>query len=92
LCRGVSDCKICYKPRTNIVRDEKGYLFTDSHSILARWRNHVSQLFNVHEVNDKTEIHTAEPLVPDPSVFELEMTIKNLKDTNNQVLIKSQQR
>jgi len=46
----------------------------------------------LHGVNDKTEIHTAEPPVPDPTVFELEMIIKNLKDTNHQVVIKSQQK
>jgi hypothetical protein len=28
-----------YQPRTNIVKDEKGDLVADSHSILARWRN-----------------------------------------------------
>jgi len=41
-------------------------MVTDFHSILARWRNHFSQLFNVHGVSDvrQTEIHTAEPLVP----------------------------
>jgi hypothetical protein len=52
----------CYQPRTNIVRDEKGDLVTDCHSILARWRNHFSQLLNVHKVNDvgHTEIHTVE--------------------------------
>ena len=83
---------MCHKPITNIVRDEKGDLVTDSHIILARWRNHLYYLFNVHGFNDKTEIHTAEPLVPNPNVFELEMTIKNLKDTNHQVLIKSQQK
>ena len=51
---------------TNIVKDEKGDLFADSHSILARWRNYFSQLLNIHGVNDfrQTEIHTAEPLVP----------------------------
>ena len=27
-------------------------LVTDSHSISARWRNHFSQLLNVHVVND----------------------------------------
>jgi hypothetical protein len=72
--RGVSDHKMCYKPRTNIVRDEKGDFATYSHSILGRWRNHFYQVFNVRGVNNKTEIHihthTAEPLVPDPSVFE----------------------
>jgi len=29
-----------YHPRTNTVKDEKGDKFTDSHSILVRWRNH----------------------------------------------------
>ena len=31
-----------YQPITNIVKDKEGKLFTDSHSILARWRNHLS--------------------------------------------------
>jgi len=83
---------MCYKTRTNIVRDEKGDLLADSQSILARWRNHFYQIFNVHGVHYKTEIRTAEPLVPDPTVFELEMIIKNLKDTNHQVVIKFQQK
>ena len=90
--RGVGDYKTYYKPRNNIVRNEKGDLVTDPHSILARWRNHFYQLFNVHGVSDKIETHIAEPLVPGPSVFELETTIKNLKDTSHQVLIKSQQK
>ena len=57
-----------YQPRTNIVKDEKGDLVTDSHSILARWRNHLSHLLIVHGVNDgeHREIHPAEPLVPEP--------------------------
>jgi len=56
-------------------------LATDCHSILARWRNHFSQLLNVHGVNyvRHAEIHTAEPLVPEPSTVEFEMTIEKLK-------------
>jgi hypothetical protein len=48
---------------------------------LARWRNHFSQLLSVCGVNDvrQTEIHTAEPLVPDPSAFDDEMAIGKLK-------------
>jgi hypothetical protein len=67
--------------RTNVVKDEKGDLVADSHSILARWRNHFSQLLNIHWVNDvrQTEVHTAEPLVPEPSAFEVEMPIEKLK-------------
>jgi hypothetical protein len=34
--RGISYFKKVYESRINIVRDEKGELFTDSHSILAR--------------------------------------------------------
>jgi len=43
--------------------------------------NHFSQLLNVHEINDvrQTDIHTAEPLVPEPSAFEIEMAIEKLK-------------
>jgi hypothetical protein len=48
---------------------------------LAKWRNHFSELFNVHCVNNvrQTETHTAEPLVPEPSAFEFEMAIENLQ-------------
>ena len=42
---------------------------------------HFPQLLNVHGVNDirHTEIHTAEPLVPEPSGFEVEMAIETLQ-------------
>ena len=75
--RGISDFKKGYQPRTNIVKD----LVRNSQSILARWRNHFSQLFNVHGVSDvrHTEIHTAEPLVSEPSAFEVELAIVKLK-------------
>jgi len=33
LCSGISDFKKGYQPRTNIVKDEKGDLVTDSHRI-----------------------------------------------------------
>jgi hypothetical protein len=52
LYRGISEFKRGYQPRINIVRDEKGDLVADSHSILARWRNHFSQLLSIHGVND----------------------------------------
>jgi hypothetical protein len=50
LYRGINDFKNGYHPRTNTVKDEKGDLFADSHSILARWRNYFSQVLNVHGV------------------------------------------
>ena len=63
------------------MKDEKGDLVADSHTIVDRWRNYFSQLFNVHGVKDvgQTEIHTAEPLVPDPSSSEVQLAIDKLK-------------
>ena len=52
LYRGINDFKKGYQPRTDIVKDEKGDLVADSHSILARWRNYFSQLLNVHGINE----------------------------------------
>ena len=79
--RGISHFKKGYQARTNIVKDEKGYVVTDYHSILAWWRNHFFQLLKVHGVNDvrHMEIHTSEPLVPEPSAFEVEMAIEMIK-------------
>jgi len=60
---------------------------------VARWRNYFSQLFNLHGVKDvrQAEIHTAEPLVPEPSASEVELAINKLKITDRQVLIKYRQ-
>jgi hypothetical protein len=80
LCMGINEFK-GYRPRPNIVMNEKGELVTDCHSILARWRNHLSQLKNIYGVDvvRLTKIHTAEPLVPELSVFEVGMAIGKLK-------------
>jgi hypothetical protein len=64
-----------------MVKEENADLLPDSHSILNRWKNYFCQLLNVHGVNDvrQTEIHAAEPLVPEPSSFEVEIAIEKLK-------------
>ena len=82
LYRGINDFKKGYQPRTTLVKDEKGDFMADSHSIMARWRNYFSQLLNVHEVNNirQAEIHTVEPLVLEPSAFEVELAIEKLKN------------
>jgi hypothetical protein len=58
------------------VKDENGDLLADSHNILNRRKNYFSQLLNVHRVSDvkQIEIHTAEPLVPDPVLQMNEMS------------------
>ena len=72
-------------------------MVTDSLIILARWRNHFSQLLDGLGVSAVryTEIHTAEALVPEPSDCGVEVAIENLKrdispgiDQNRAELIK----
>ena len=54
----ISDFMKGYQPVTNVLKDEKCDLVTDCHSILAGWRNHFSQLWNVHGVNDVRQKYT----------------------------------
>jgi hypothetical protein len=79
--RGISDFKKGYQPRTNILQDVKCDLVTDFRSILARQRKHFLRVFNVRGINDVrlTDIQTAEPLVPEPSAFEIELAIEKRK-------------
>ena len=44
----------------------------------ARWRNHFSQLVNACDVNNvrQTEIHTAEPFVPELSILRMGWLLK----------------
>jgi hypothetical protein len=53
----------------DLVKDENGDLFADSHNILKRWKNYFSQLLNVNNISDvrQTKVQMAEPLVPGPS-------------------------
>jgi hypothetical protein len=49
--------------------------------ILSRWKNNFSQVLNVHGVNyiRQTEIHMAEPIMPEPRAYEDEMATEKLK-------------
>jgi hypothetical protein len=58
-----------------------GDLLADSDNIVNRWKSYFSQLLNVHIGSDvrQIEICTAEPLVPGPGHFEVEISIAKLK-------------
>jgi len=57
----------------------KSYEIENSYSTLNRWKNYFCQLLIVHGISDvrQTEMHTAEPSVPEPSSFEVEISIEN---------------
>jgi hypothetical protein len=69
-----------------ILKCDKGDLVADSHSISARWRKYFYQLLNVNGFDEvrQAEMHTAEPLVPEPCAFEVEVVIEKLKRHKSQ--------
>jgi hypothetical protein len=81
LYRGINEFKKGYQPRINIIKDENGNLLADLQNILHRRKNFFNQMLNVHGVHDvrRMDIHTAEPLVPEPSLVEVETAIGKLK-------------
>jgi hypothetical protein len=56
------------------VKDENGDLLADYQNILNRWKKYFCQLLNVHIVSDvrQIEVYTAEPLVPEIAIANLE--------------------
>jgi hypothetical protein len=81
LYRGINEFKKRYQPRINIIKDENGNLPADPKNDLNRWKNFFNQVLNVHGVHDVIQmyIHTAELLVPEPSLVEVKISIRKLK-------------
>jgi hypothetical protein len=83
-----------HQPRAYIMKNEKGAVLPYCQYILNS-RRITFVVLNVRGFNDdeQTHIQTAEPLLPECSVFEVEMAIENLKDRpiNHRELIKYQQ-
>jgi hypothetical protein len=81
LYRGTNESKMGYHTRTNLVKDGRGNQLVDPHKILNRWKNYFWQLLNVHGAGHvrQTEMHTAEPFVPEPSASEAEVAFGNVE-------------
>jgi hypothetical protein len=63
------------------VKDENGDVLADSHNILNMTKNYFSLSLNVKRASDvrQKEVHTAEPRVPQSSLFEDQITIVRFK-------------
>jgi hypothetical protein len=78
--RGINEYEICYQRRINLVKDERDDLLADCHKIFNKFY-YFCQLLNVNGAGGvrQTEMHTAEPFVPEHSVLESEAFIGKLK-------------
>jgi hypothetical protein len=81
LYRGINEFKKWYQLRINIIKDDNGNLLADPQNVLNRWKDFFNQVLNVHAVHDvrQMDTHTAEPLVPEPSLVEVEIAIGKLR-------------
>jgi hypothetical protein len=81
LYRGINEFKKGYQPRMNIIKVGNGNLLADPQNVLNRWKHFFNQVLNVHRVHDvrQKDIHAAEPLVPEPSLVEVEIAVGKLK-------------
>jgi hypothetical protein len=79
--RVINEFKKGYQPRIKIIKDENGNLIADPQNVLNRWKNFFNQVLNVHGVHDvrQMDIHTAELLIPEPSLVEVEIATGKLK-------------
>jgi hypothetical protein len=86
LYRGVNEFRKGYQSRINIIKDENGNLFADPHCVLNRWENFFNQMLNVLRIHNVRQMHIrmAEPLVPQPSLVEVETTIGKSKGYKSQ--------
>jgi hypothetical protein len=81
LYRGINEFRKGYQPRINIIKDENGNLLADPQNVLNRWKNFFNRVLNIHGVHDvrQMDVHMAEPLVPEPSLIEVEIATGKLK-------------
>jgi hypothetical protein len=81
LYRVINVFKKVYQPKINIIKDENVNLLADSQNVLNRWKNFFNQVLHVHGFHDvrQMDIRTAETLMPEPSLFEVEKAIGKLK-------------
>jgi hypothetical protein len=81
LYRGINEFKKGYQPRINIIKDENANLPVDPQNILNRCKNFFNQVLNVNGFHNirQVDIHTAEPLMPEPSLVEVEIAVVKLK-------------
>jgi hypothetical protein len=71
---GINQFKKGYQPRINIIKDENDNLLADPQNVLNRQKNSFNNVLNVHGVHD---VH--EPLVPEPSLVEVETAVQKLR-------------
>ena len=79
--KGINEFKKGYQPRTYVIKKNDGSILADTTSILSIWEQFFSNLLNVNQSTSHggSEVYTAEPDIPEPSLIGVEHAIEDLK-------------
>ena len=71
--KGINEFKKGYQPSAYVIKKHDGSIVADTTSILRRWEQFFSNLINVNQSTSQegSEVYTAEPDIPEPSLIEV---------------------
>ena len=78
--KGINEFKKGYQPRPFVIKKHDGAIVADITSILSRWEQFFNNLLNVAQStrHEGSEVYTAVPDIPEPSLIEVELAIEKL--------------
>ena len=81
MCKGINEFKKGYQPRAYVIKKHDCAIVAYTTSILSRWEQFFSNLLNVNQSTSykRSEVYTAVPGIPEPSLIEVELAIEVLK-------------
>ena len=74
MCTCINEFKKGYQPRTYAIKKHDSTIIAVTNSILSRWKQFFINLLNFNLItnHDGREIFTVEPVIPEPSLIEIE--------------------
>jgi hypothetical protein len=79
--KGIIEFKKGYQPCAYVIKKYDGITVADTTSTLSRWKRFFSNLLNVNQSTSRggSEVYTAEPDIPEPSLIEVQLAKGKLK-------------
>ena len=84
--QGIRLLKRGYQARTKLVKDAQGRIIVNEEEVINRWREFFETLLNrpnPEDPLDQWETQTAEELIPEPTIIEVQTPMKSLKNNKS---------
>ena len=83
---GIRLLKRGYQARTKLIKDAQGRILVNEEEVINRWKEFFESLLNRPNPDDpldQCETQTAEELIPEPTLVEIQASIKSLKNNKS---------